>query len=66
MDEFEKSLAQSIKEAEKNIEKLKEEIDKAERAGIDVAELRMKYEDAKMKIARIKSVYFPKGLPKEG
>ena len=56
-EEFERALAEDIKEAEKAMEEAEKELEKAEAAGVDVTKEREELEEAKDRLRRIKSVY---------
>lgn len=53
------TLQQDLARTDEALRFAEEEISKAERAGIDVSEMRLKLEEDKRKNAQIRRVYFP-------
>jgi len=50
-------IKKNIKQAEQKLKEMKDDIEKAEKAGIDVARLRERYRELKMKIDMLKAAY---------
>ncbi len=63
--QFQQRLERDLKLADERIKVAQTGIDKARRANIDVAEAQRKLDTSVEDIARIRSVYFPTGAPKE-
>jgi len=50
-------IKKNIKQAEQKLKEMKDDIEKAEKAGIDVSRLRERYRELKAKIDMLKAAY---------